>query len=110
MDSTARRLGSLLSLAIAALAFPAQATTNPPAEGVVATSPAPAEGAVLRFDPPTLDLGEMLAGQRKTAVLTVTNVGNAPVTIASMKGAVAARRWGPIPRTCLQPVRRSAST
>jgi hypothetical protein len=105
MDSTARRLGSLLgsllALAIAALAFPAQATTNPPAEGAVATSPAPAEGAVLRFDPPTLDLGEMLAGQRKTAVLTVTNVGNTPVTIASMKGGCGCTTLGAYPEDVL---------
>ena len=57
----------------------------PPVGG---SSPADAVAApsALRFDPPTLDLGEMFAGQPKTATLTVTNASDAPVTILSMKG------------------------
>ncbi len=50
------------------------------------SAPPPAATVVLRFDPPTLDLGDMIAGVPKSAPLVVTNIGTVPVTVDSMKG------------------------
>jgi hypothetical protein len=74
-----------LSGAIAAADSSWGAVDAPPAGASAAEAPS-AQPSSLRFDPPTLDLGEMIAGQPKTATLTVTNTSDAAVTIASMKG------------------------
>jgi hypothetical protein len=76
------------------------------------TLPAPQTGAqamqpqtlsVLRFDPPTLDLGDMLAGQPRTAILEVTNAGDQPVTVASMKGGCGCTTLGAHPSDPIAP-------
>ncbi|MBM4006478.1 MAG: DUF1573 domain-containing protein [Planctomycetes bacterium] len=75
----------LSCLAIAGLASFAAAALN--ADTTPAATPAAAApSASLTFSPATLDLGEMIAGQPKTAPLTITNAGDAPITIASLKG------------------------
>lgn len=50
-------------------------------------APAPVAEPSLRFSPETLDLGEMVAGTPKSGRLTVTNITQAPITIAAIKGA-----------------------
>lgn len=73
-------------LGLGAVLYPVPPSSGgTPVTAAAAEAPAPQADA-LRFDPPTLDLGEMIAGQPKSATLTVTNIGNEPVTIASMKG------------------------
>ena len=72
----------------------------PPAGASAAGGP-PAKPSALRFDPPTLDLGEMIAGQPKTATLTVTNTSDAAVTILSMKGGCGCTTLSPYPKGAL---------
>jgi hypothetical protein len=94
---------ALASVALAPVALPTAAAALPAAGESALTEQAAPSTSVLRFDPPTLDLGEMLAGQRKTAVLTVTNVGDAPVAIASMKGGCGCTTLGEYPTDTLPP-------
>jgi hypothetical protein len=103
-------LAAVVSVAVGSVAVVSVAVGSPanaamlPAAGESALPEQAAPSiAVLRFDPPTLDLGEMLAGQRKTAVLTVTNVGDAPVAIASMKGGCGCTTLGEYPQDTLPP-------
>ena len=113
-------LAAVVSAAVVSAAVVSAAVVSVAVVSIAVGSPAnaamlPADGesalpeqaapsiAVLRFDPPTLDLGEMLAGQRKTAVLTVTNVGDAPVAIASMKGGCGCTTLGDYPQDTLLP-------
>ena len=85
MHAAIRNLSLVALLGLTAGVAPSSAVAgSPPAASPPAD--APTQAAVLRFDPPTLDLGEMLAGQPKTATLTVTNTGTEAVAIASMKG------------------------
>jgi len=91
------------AVALASVGSPAKAAMLPAAGESALTEQAAPSTTVLRFDPPTLDLGEMLAGQRKTAVLTVTNVGDAPVAIASMKGGCGCTTLGEYPTDTLPP-------
>lgn len=95
----APRHRALLHLALLGLAAAAAAASAPPPAGEGgstdrADSP---QQAALRFDPPTLDLGEMIAGQPKSAMLTVTNASDAPVTVASMKGGCGCTTLGAHP-------------
>jgi hypothetical protein len=79
---TSARLLACLAVAAAALSATAMTGDTPPT-----TAPAAApQPAGLTFSPATLDLGDMIAGQPKTAPLTITNAGDAPITIASLKG------------------------
>lgn len=75
-----------------------------PASGrSIAPAAAAAQSSVLRFEPPTLDLGEMIAGQPKTASLTVTNTGTAAVTVRSMKGGCGCTRLTEPPKDAISP-------
>lgn len=82
MQNTTRML-SLLTLA----GLTTLSSTTLAGDGKSAPAPAPvAEATVLALAPATLDLGEMIAGQPKSAPLTITNTSSAPMTIASLKG------------------------
>jgi hypothetical protein len=78
---------TLLLLGASSSASPASAgaapPTTPPATPPVVSAPV----SMLRFTPETLDLGEMISGKPKTGTLTITNITNAPLTIAKIKGA-----------------------
>lgn len=82
----ARAFLFLTLLGAVAAAEPSWARVGAPPAGAASSAAEVAAPSVLRFDPPTLDLGEMIAGKPKTATLTVTNATDAPITIASMKG------------------------
>lgn len=100
MDAIALRLVLPIALfglvPLVAVAAPAFGTR------IAAAAPA-ARPSVLRFDPPTLDLGEMIAGQPKTASLTVTNTGTAEVTVRSMKGGCGCTRLTEPPKDAIAP-------
>jgi hypothetical protein len=85
MHTVFRNMSLLLLLCLTAVVAPSSAIPGPP-PAASASVDAATQSAALRFDPTTLDLGEMLAGQPRTATLTVTNTGAEAVTIASMKG------------------------
>jgi hypothetical protein len=84
MQHTTRTLSCLTVAALASLSAAAWADDVKPAPAA-ATTAAP-EASALAFSPATLDLGEMIAGTPKSAPLTITNTGSAPITIASLKG------------------------
>ncbi len=84
MQRTNRTLSCLALAAFASLSAAAWAVDDKPAPApTVTTAP---EATALAFSPATLDLGEMIAGTPKSAPLTITNTGSAPITIASLKG------------------------
>lgn len=92
----------LATVGLAAFALPAMAAYDtvpqrPPAEA--ATS----QPTALRFEPATLDLGEMIAGEPKTATLTVVNASDAPVSIASMKGGCGCTTLSAFPKEPIAP-------
>lgn len=98
MHATASRI--VFSIALFGLSSVAGVAA--PASGTPVAAAAPvAQSSVLRFDPPTLDLGEMIAGQPKTATLTVTNTGAAAVTVRSMKGGCGCTRLTEPPRDAI---------
>lgn len=81
--TTALLLSCITLIAASATAVPATAQNgSPPA---LVAPPKTATGT-LSFSPVTLDMGEMTAGQPKTADLTITNTSDSPVTIESIKG------------------------
>ena len=84
MQRTNRTLSCLALAAFASLSAAAWAVDDKPAPAPAATT-AP-DATALAFSPATLDLGEMIAGTPKSAPLTITNTGSAPITIASLKG------------------------
>jgi hypothetical protein len=66
-----------------ALADGAAAAPQAPAKGGAPVAAAP---RVLRFSPEIIEFGEVDPGKPVTAKLTITNTGDAPVTIESVKG------------------------
>jgi len=84
MQNTTRILSCLTLAGLATLSATALAGDGKPAPAPAA-APA-AEATALALAPATLDLGEMIAAQPKSAPLTITNTGNASITIASLKG------------------------
>lgn len=84
--SFASRLSCILLAGIAS----ASAATGARADGS-GQEPKPAGAAaaapkVLRFEPETIEYGEVEPGTPVTATLTITNVSNAPITVEGIKG------------------------
>lgn len=83
----------LIALALAA-GTPA-AGSGPAATNAASAAPSAVAGdqqpttatTVLRFSPERFDLGEMISGKPKSAVLTVTNTGKTSITVESIKGS-----------------------
>lgn len=95
----APRHRTLLHLALLGLVAAAASASAPSSVGQAGSTDRAGlpQQPALRFDPPTLDLGEMIAGQPKSAMLTITNASDAPVTISSMKGGCGCTTLGAHP-------------
>lgn len=98
MSATA--LSCITLIAAGAVASSALATDSPPAGPPVSAS---APSSVLSFSPATLDLGEMTAGQPRTADLTITNTSDGPVTVESIKGGCGCTKVTEAPKGPIAP-------
>jgi hypothetical protein len=76
--------------------------------GAVAAPPTPADAGqtaprTLRFSPEVLDLGEFTAGTPKSGTLTVTNAGDRPVRIESVKAGCGCTKVSDPPKDPVAP-------
>ena len=102
LSAIALSISCVTFIATGAVNAASRASDNPPA-GPAPAVPAPSAPTTLSFSPATLDLGEMIAGQPKTADLAITNTGDAPVTIESIKGGCGCTRVTEPPKGPIAP-------
>ncbi|MFO0895376.1 MAG: DUF1573 domain-containing protein [Phycisphaerales bacterium] len=82
----------------------APAPPAPPAAPAPSATPAaPAATRPLRFDPPLLELGTMVAGETSHGYVTITNTGDRPVTITRVVPGCGCTKTSPAPTAPLPP-------
>jgi hypothetical protein len=101
--TTATSAASLLALASTIASPMAPPAAAPAAAPDHAPAAAPLAAWTLRFEPQTLDLGDMVAGVKKTGTITVRNVGAAPAQVSRIVPACGCTTTSAPPRDPVPP-------